>query len=90
MKKEVNMFFSAKDKNVVIAECSITDELPKIKKAHLILGNFSQTVDLQNGKAVLKMNETELMGQGENINGKNVVCKMQQKMVQKFARIFYT
>jgi hypothetical protein len=87
--KEIKMSFSSKDQNVVVAECSITNELPKIKKAKLILGKYSKTVDLENGKALLKMNQTELTLQGQNINGKNVICKMQQKLVHQFSKFFY-
>ena len=76
------------EKDVVIAECSITKELPKIKKADLILGEFSKTVDLENGKAVLRMNKTELTLQGKKMNGKNLICKMHQKLVQRIAQIF--
>lgn len=87
--KTMNMFFSSKDQNVVVAECSITNELPKIKKAELILGEYSKTVDLENGKAFLKINQTELTLQGQNIDGKNVICEMQQKLVHQFSKFFY-
>ena len=85
---EMDMSFSSKDQNVVVAECSISHELPKIKKAELILGKYCKTVDLENGKAILKMNNTELTLQGQNINGKNVICKMQQKLVHQFSKFF--
>ena len=82
MKKDINMSIPTIEKDVVIAECSITDELPKIKKADLILGEFSKTVDLENGKAVLRMSKTELTLQGKKMNGKNLICEMHQKLVQ--------
>ena len=80
------MSFSAGDSNVTIAECSMKNEFPKVKKANFAVGSFSKTVNLENGTAILKGNKNELGGffsiHGKDINGRQITCEMHHKLVQ--------